>query len=126
MVLSCPSEQLSRSSIGYQLNHEPFELTHLRSYDVDGMNGRPLEFLIQFLPCEVLLTWICVSDVGQALNACFLVQTSTGLCLNKGLLVALQWMVSKYLPLVLRETKRYCTSIGDSLALINSNCMLCI
>lgn len=72
------------------------------------MNGCSFGFLIQFLSWEVVMTWIRVSDVEQVLNACLLVRASIGLCLNKGLLVALQWMVPKYLRRVFRETKRYC------------------
>ena len=37
----------------------------------------------------------------------FPVQKRIELCLNKGTLVALQWMVSKYSHLVLRRMKRY-------------------
>lgn len=72
------------------------------------MNGCSFEFLIQVLSWEVVMTWICVSDVEQVLNACLLVRASIGLFLNKGLLVALQWMVPKYLRRVFREMKRYC------------------
>jgi hypothetical protein len=41
----------------------------------------------------------------------FPVQKSIELCLNRGSLVALQWMVSKYLHLVLRQMKRYCACV---------------
>lgn len=66
-----------------------------------------VNLLLQFLLWEMELTWACVSDVGQVLNVCFLVRTSIGLFLNKGILVALHWMVLMYLPLVLRQMKRY-------------------
>jgi hypothetical protein len=49
--------------------------------------------------------------VGQVLSVFFPVQKSIELCLNKGSLVALQWMVSKYLHLVLRQMKRYCAYV---------------